>query len=122
MLAWKKARKGKTKHKDIIKFEEDAEKNLIDLYYEFKEDTYQPMPLKTFILRDPKTRKISKADFRDRIVHHALINIIAPIFEKSFMSRHLTKTAPFKVRLCLEHPKIPNKPRLLSCGKKTRIF
>ena len=41
--------------------------------------------MKTFILRDPKTRKISKSAFRDRIVHHALINIIGKIFEKSFI-------------------------------------
>ena len=46
--------------------------------------TYQPRPLIHFILRDPKTRKISKSDFRDRIIHHALINIIENIFEKSF--------------------------------------
>ena len=43
------------------------------------------MPLKTFILRDPKTRKISKSDFRDRVIHHALINIIEPIFDKTFI-------------------------------------
>jgi len=34
------------------------------------------------------------------------------------MSRRLTKTAPFMVRLCLEHPKVPNKPRLLSRGTR----
>ena len=47
--------------------------------------TYKPKPLETFILRDPKTRKISKSDFRDRIIHHALCNIINPIFEKIFI-------------------------------------
>ena len=47
--------------------------------------TYKPKPLKTFILRDPKTRKISKSDFRDRIIHHALCNIIDPIFDKTFI-------------------------------------
>jgi len=41
--------------------------------------------LETFILRDPKTRKISVNDFRDRIVHHAICNIIEPIFEKRFI-------------------------------------
>jgi retron-type reverse transcriptase len=47
--------------------------------------TYRPKKLKTFILRDPKTRKISKSDFRDRVVHHALCNVIEPIFEKRFI-------------------------------------
>lgn len=39
----------------------------------------------TFILRDPKTRKISKSAFRDRVVHHALCNIIVSIFEPTFI-------------------------------------
>ena len=41
--------------------------------------------METFILRDPKTRRISKSDFRDRIVHHAICNIIEPIFDKTFI-------------------------------------
>ena len=36
-------------------------------------------------MRDPKTRKISKSAFRDRIVHHALVLVIEPIFDKSFI-------------------------------------
>ena len=52
---------------------------------ELKYQTYKPKPLKTFILRDPKTRKISKSDFRDRIVHHALLRVIEPIFDKTFI-------------------------------------
>ena len=47
--------------------------------------SYQQRPLKTFIVRDPKTRKISKADFRDRVIHHALCNIIEPLFDKTFI-------------------------------------
>ncbi|MFH1978126.1 MAG: reverse transcriptase/maturase family protein [Candidatus Aenigmatarchaeota archaeon] len=37
------------------------------------------------MIRDPKTRVISASDFRDRVVHHALFNIIEPIFEKTFI-------------------------------------
>ncbi|MFH1290455.1 MAG: reverse transcriptase/maturase family protein, partial [Nanoarchaeota archaeon] len=55
------------------------------LHYELKYGTYYPRPLETFVLRDPKTRKISKSDFRDRIVHHAIVNILEPIFEKVFI-------------------------------------
>jgi len=43
------------------------------------------MSLTTFILRDPKTRLISKSDFRDRVIHHALINIIGIIFQREFI-------------------------------------
>lgn len=85
VLAWKKARKGKTRKPYVIKFEKDLEKNLLDLQFELKNQFYKPMPLTTFVLRDPKTRKISKSDFRDRIVHHAIVSIIEPIFDKNFI-------------------------------------
>ena len=80
-LAFKKARKGKTKRSYVIKFEENLRENLLGLQRELINHTYSPKPLKTFILRDPKTRKISKSDFRDRIVHHAIVNILEPIFD-----------------------------------------
>ncbi len=85
ILAWKEARKGKTKKKYLIEFERDLANNLKLLHYELKHQYYKPKPLITFILRDPKTRKISKSDFRDRIIHHALVRIIEPIFDKRFI-------------------------------------
>lgn len=83
--AEKKARKGKTKRNYLKEFEKDIAYNLKVLYDELNTKTYKPKPLKSFILRDPKTRKISKSEFRDRIVHHALIKVIEPIFEKTFI-------------------------------------
>jgi RNA-directed DNA polymerase len=85
ILAWRNARKGKTKKDYVIEFEKDTIRNLLKLQEELKNQTYYPKPLNTFILRDPKTRKISKSDFRDRIVHHALIRTIGPIFDKGFI-------------------------------------
>jgi len=84
-LAWKKARKGKTKKDYVKEFEENLAYNLKILHDELKSQTYKPKLLVTFVLRDPKTRKISKSDFRDRIVHHAIINILEPIFDKTFI-------------------------------------
>jgi len=84
-LAYKRARKGKTKKRYIIVFEANLRKNLLELQEELINNSYYPKPLKTFILRDPKTRKISKAEFRDRIVHHAICNIIEPFFDKIFI-------------------------------------
>ena len=85
IFAYKKARKGKTKKDYVIEFEKDLARNLKQLQFELMSLTYFPKSLKTFILRDPKTRKISKSAFRDRIIHHALCNIIEPIFEKIFI-------------------------------------
>ncbi len=83
--AFKKARKHKTLKPYVIKFQKDIKENLFQLKKELLLHTYKPRPLKTFILRDPKTRKISKSDFRDRVIHHTLINIIESLFEKSFI-------------------------------------
>ena len=85
ILAYRKARKGKTKKLYVLEFEQNLEENLLKLSEELKNQTYSPQPLKTFILRDPKTRKISKSAFRDRIVHHALVRILEPIFDKTFI-------------------------------------
>lgn len=83
--AQKKARKGKTKRDYVKKFNENLAYNLKMLHDVLKNQTYSPKSLTTFILRDPKTRKISKSDFRDRVVHHAICNIIDPIFDKTFI-------------------------------------
>lgn len=51
---------------------------------ELTAQTYQPGEYVHFTIHDPKTRKISAAPFRDRVVHHALCNIIEPLFEAQF--------------------------------------
>ncbi len=83
--AYQKARKGKTKKDYVIKFEENLKQNLFQLRFELLTFSYQPQPLKPFVIRDPKTRKICKSLFRDRVIHHALCNIIEPVFEKTFI-------------------------------------
>ncbi len=84
-FAYKKARKGRSKKYYVIEFEKDLRKNLLQLQKELIEKTYSPKPLKKFIIRDPKTRKIFKSSFRDRIIHHAIVNILNPIYEKIFI-------------------------------------
>lgn len=85
VLAFRKARKRKTLKNYVIEFESGLENNLKQLKYELETFTYLPNPMRVFVVRDPKTRRISASHFRDRVVHHALCNIIAPIFEKDFI-------------------------------------
>lgn len=84
-LAWRKARKNKGSTYQVRQFERNIEKDLLGLHKELVSKKYKPKPLKTFILRDPKTRVISRSHFRDRVIHHALINTIGEIFEKRFI-------------------------------------
>ena len=85
LLSFKKARKRKTTLGYVKDFEKNLENNLLGLRSELLFHCYNPKSLVDFIIRDPKTRKISKSDFRDRVVHHALCNIIEHIFEKVFI-------------------------------------
>jgi len=84
-LAFRKARRGKSKKFYVIEFEANLTENLLKLQEELISETYSPKPLKRFIIRDPKTRTIHASAFRDRIVHHAIVNILEPIFEKVFI-------------------------------------
>lgn len=83
--AFNKARKRKTQKPYVIEFENNLTENLEQLQTELLLHSYAPKPLETFIVRDPKTRKISKSDFRDRVVHHAVCNIVESILEKQFI-------------------------------------
>lgn len=83
--AFQKARKRKTLKPYVIEFEAALKQNLLQLQFELLTFSYQPQSLKQFIIREPKTRKISKSAFRDRVVHHALVNILEPIFESIFI-------------------------------------
>jgi retron-type reverse transcriptase len=84
-LAFKKAKKGRLKKWYVQQFESNLYNELMKLKIELETQTYKPRPLKRFIIRDPKTRVIHASAFRDRIVHHAICNIIEPIFEKIFI-------------------------------------
>ena len=83
--AFEKAKKGKGKKLDIRRFEGNLKEELKLLRIELLLKCYRPKPMKTFVIRDPKTRKISASDFRDRVVHHALCNKIEKMFDKAFI-------------------------------------
>lgn len=84
-LAYLKARKCKRYRSEILKFSYDMEENLLNLQEELLCQTYQHGGYREFIVCDSKKRLIKAAPFRDRVVHHALCNIIEPIFEKGFI-------------------------------------
>lgn len=79
------AQKGKRFRDNVLQFNEHLEENLLNLQAELANKTYQPSPYHTFRIYDPKPRLISAAPYRDRVVHHALCNIIVPLVEKSFI-------------------------------------
>jgi len=85
LLAALYARRGKRSRRDVAAFEFNLEHELLKLQEELTEGTYQPGPYRTFYIYEPKKRMISAAPYRDRVVHHALCNVIGPIFERTFI-------------------------------------
>jgi retron-type reverse transcriptase len=70
----------------VLDFNYHLETELIRLQKQLTDKTYQPGVYRTFHLINPKSRLISAAPYRDRVVHHALCNVIVPIFEKTFIA------------------------------------
>lgn len=84
-LAYRKACKHKKSKAETAEWMYQCEKNLFILQKELIELRYQPQPYTYFTIREPKERVISVASFRDRVVHHALVNVIEPYFENQFI-------------------------------------
>jgi len=85
LSAHKKARKGAVGKQETQKFTFFLEYELFRLQEELIQGSYQPRPYRYFRIHDPKDRTISVAAFRDRVVHHALINVLEPIYERCFI-------------------------------------
>ena len=83
--AWKQAAKGKRSKRAAATFEHNLADELLELQAELIAGTYKPGEYTHFYIHEPKCRKISAAPFRDRVVHHALCNIIEPDFERRFI-------------------------------------
>ena len=84
-LAWRKAKRGKRFRQAAATFEVDLEDNLIRLQRQLTEQSWQPGGYRSFRIRDPKLRLVSAAPFPDRVVHHALCNVLEPIYEPVFI-------------------------------------
>lgn len=84
-LAWQKASKGKRSSIAVAVFESRLEDNLFELQESLSQKIWRPGEYVNFYIHDPKLRLISAAPFADRVVHHALCNIIEPAFERSFV-------------------------------------
>ena len=82
--SWRKAALGKRKAPEVAGFEYHLIDNLLELEEELRSQRYQPGPYRHFYITEPKLRRISAAPFRDRVVHHALVRQIEPIFEARF--------------------------------------
>lgn len=69
----------------VADFDWNLEKNLVELRDELYSGSYRHGSYRTFTIADSKKRDIKAAPFRDRVMHHALVATLEPIFEKGFI-------------------------------------
>lgn len=85
-LAYSKAKTGKSKSKGVIQFESDLDNNILRIQKELIEQTYITSEYNVFTIRDTKERTIYSLPFRDRVVQHAIMNIIESLWTSVFIS------------------------------------
>ncbi len=84
--AYEKARKRKARKYGVKLFEKDLKGNIEKLHSELITGTYRTSEYGVFMIYDPKEREVYRLPFRDRIVHHAIMNILEPIWVSVFIS------------------------------------
>jgi len=83
--SYRRCRRRKRATPEATQFDFAWESELLRLQEELTEGTYVPGPYTNFYIFEPKQRKISAAPFRDRVVHHAVVRILEPLFERRFI-------------------------------------
>ena len=78
--------KGKRALPGAAAFMADMEGDCLRLERELLSAVYRPGAYVKIELFDPKHRIVSAAPFRDRVVHHAVCAVVAPIFEAGFIA------------------------------------
>ena len=83
--AYNKARKCKRYRKDVLIFTKDKEENLETVRNDILGLSYEPSEYRYFKVYEPKERQIMALPFYDRVVQHAINNVLEPIFNQRFI-------------------------------------
>lgn len=112
MASFQAAAAGKRGSAAVARFEYRLGDHLLRLQQALAEETWRPGPYQRFVIHEPKRRTISAAPFADRIVHHALLRITGPRFERDFCSHSYASRVGYGTLravqrmsdLCARHP------------------
>ena len=85
-LAFIKARKSKQGQSAVLAFEKDLDSNLFLLQGQLLANRVEVGNYHYFTITDPKVRQICAAPFCERVLHHALMNVCHPWFERHLIS------------------------------------
>ena len=83
--AYLSAREGKRYRREVAQFAVNLEENLLNIHNHLVWGSWRPGRSREFRIFEPKQRDIQAPPFADRIVHHALVRIVEPLFERRFI-------------------------------------
>lgn len=84
-LAEKKASRGKRHQPSVKAFSRNAETNLFLLHELLLNNQFKTSPYTVFKVYEPKEREVYRLPYYpDRIVHHAIMNVLEPVFVSHF--------------------------------------
>jgi RNA-directed DNA polymerase len=85
LRAFRKARRGKGSRPEVARYGLNLERELFSLRDELDSEEYRPRRYRIFTIYERKPRIIAAAPFRDRVVHHAVMNVIEPALDRTFI-------------------------------------
>lgn len=84
-LAFVKARRGKQCKQEVVRFSQNFDDNMRAIYHSLNKGTFEFGQYHFFTIFDPKQRTICAAPFAERLVHHAIMNVCHPYFDKQLL-------------------------------------
>lgn len=84
--AFQDTRLGKRYQHEVMQFASRLEENLTNIQNHLIWKSWVPGPQREFVVREPKMRLIQAPPFADRVVHHALVRVVGPIFDRRFIA------------------------------------
>ena len=85
ITATKEASRNKRYHSEVMRFNAGLEENLLRIRRLLQAGEWRPGPYREFEVFEPKRRVIHAPAFADRVLHHALVQVIGPYFERRFI-------------------------------------
>ncbi|MCC9601922.1 reverse transcriptase/maturase family protein [Stieleria sp. JC731] len=82
LLAFRRAAKGKRHRGAVKQFSRGLSSKLHQMADEIKNDTVTVGNYTRFIIGDPKVRVIHSPCFQERVLHHAIVNVVGPVLER----------------------------------------
>jgi len=83
--AYLQCRKNKRNTINALKFEHNLIENLWELTHTLQNRSYKVGTSICFLASSPKLREVFAADFKDRVVHHVLVDAIEQMYERKFI-------------------------------------